>query len=127
MWKTRRIFMKRFRGEVTDDKILRRDLVNVDWMDFKQAKGYLKYADPPFCRRSEVRFQDFLIGEFLQFHIIGGDVGQGGPGDEADQFGFQNIGVTASGLFPDTIEDGTQRRYPVIREIHGYLGHAPAS
>lgn len=65
MWKSCRTFMKRFRGEVTDDKILCRDLVNVDWMDFSQVKSYRGSDKFEYCRVLTGKTAK-LVGEILE-------------------------------------------------------------
>jgi C_GCAxxG_C_C family probable redox protein len=64
MWKHSRMFMKRFRNEVTDGKILCRDLVNVDWTDFNQAKSYQGSDKFEYCLMLTGRTAK-LIGEIL--------------------------------------------------------------
>jgi len=65
MWKSCRIFMKRFRGEVSDEKILCRDLVNVDWTDFNQVKNYRKSDKFDLCRVLTGKTAK-LVGEILE-------------------------------------------------------------
>jgi hypothetical protein len=57
--------MKRFRGEVTDDKILCRDLVNVDWMDFNQVKSYRGSDKFEYCRVLTGKTAK-LVGEIIE-------------------------------------------------------------
>jgi len=65
MWKSCRIFMKRFREEITDDKILCRDLVNVDWMDLNQVKSYRGSDKFEYCRILTGKTAR-LVGEILE-------------------------------------------------------------
>jgi len=65
MWKSCRIFMKRFRGEITGNKILCRDLVNVDWTDPNQVKGYRESDKREYCRILTGKTAR-LIGEILE-------------------------------------------------------------
>ena len=65
MWKSCRIFMKRFRGEITDDKILCRDLVDGDWTDFNQAKGHRGSDKYEYCWVLTGKTAR-LIGEILE-------------------------------------------------------------
>lgn len=68
MWKSSRIFMKRFRDEVTDDKILCRDLVNVDWTDLNQVKSYRGSDKYEYCRVITGKTAK-LIGEIMEKHM----------------------------------------------------------
>jgi len=65
MWKSCRIFLKRFREEVTDDKILCRDLVNVDWMDLNQIKSYRGSDKFEYCRMLTGKTAK-IVGEILE-------------------------------------------------------------
>lgn len=65
MWKSCRIFMKRFREEITDDKILCHDLVDVDWTDFNQAKNYRGSDKFEYCRVLTGKTAK-LVGEILE-------------------------------------------------------------
>ena len=65
MLKSCRIFMKRFRTEVTDNKILCRDLVNVDWMDIDQVKQYRGGDKQAFCQELTGKTAK-LVGEILE-------------------------------------------------------------
>jgi len=73
MWKSCRIFMKRFRGEVTDDRILCRDLVNVDWMDLNQVKSYRGSDKFEYCRILTGKTAR-LVGEILEKCRLNGDL-----------------------------------------------------
>jgi len=65
MWKYGRIFMKRFREEITDNKILCREIVNVDWMDTDQARNY-RGSDKFQCCLMLTGRAAKLIGEILK-------------------------------------------------------------
>lgn len=65
MWKSCRIFMKRFREEITDGKILCHDLVNVDWTDFNQVKSYRGSDKREYCRVLTGKTAK-LVGEILE-------------------------------------------------------------
>jgi C_GCAxxG_C_C family probable redox protein len=65
MWKSCRIFMKRFRSEITNDKILCRELVNVDWTDINQIKNYRGSDKFDYCRVITGKTAK-IIGEILE-------------------------------------------------------------
>lgn len=65
MWKSCRMFMKRFRAEVTEDKILCRDLVNVDWADIHQVLQYRGGDKFAYCRELTGKTAK-LVGEILE-------------------------------------------------------------
>jgi len=65
MWKYCRIFMKRFREGVTEDKILCRDIANVDWMNPDQAKSYRGSDKFEHCRIITGKTA-MLVGELME-------------------------------------------------------------
>ena len=50
MRKVGRIFINRFKEEVSEDKLLCRDIINVDWTDANQVKAYRESDEREYCR-----------------------------------------------------------------------------
>ena len=65
LWKYCRIFMKRFREDITDNKILCREIVNVDWMDIDQVRSYRGSDKFQYCLMLTGKAAK-LIGEILE-------------------------------------------------------------
>jgi C_GCAxxG_C_C family probable redox protein len=64
MWKFAHEFMRRFREEVTDGKILCRDIVDVNWMDQNQVKEYRQGQKKVYCKTLTGKTAR-LIGEII--------------------------------------------------------------
>ena len=50
MRKVGRIFINHFKEEVSEDKLLCRDIINVDWTDANQVKAYRESNEREYCR-----------------------------------------------------------------------------
>ena len=57
--------MRRFREEVSDGKILCRDIVNVDWTDMNQVKSYRGSEKFQYCLMLAGKTAK-LVGELLE-------------------------------------------------------------
>ena len=65
MWKLSSTFMKRFRAEVTNDKLLCRDIAGVDWRDREQTAEYYKGGRFRSCQVLAGKTAR-IIGELLE-------------------------------------------------------------
>lgn len=60
-----RIFVNRFREEISDGKLLCRDIADVDWTDMNQVKSYRGSDKFEYCRIL-VGKTAILLGEMLE-------------------------------------------------------------
>jgi len=65
MWKYSSLFMKRFKEEVTDGKLLCRDIAAVNWRDRDQVTRYHEGEKFKFCQNLAGKTAR-IIGELLE-------------------------------------------------------------
>jgi C_GCAxxG_C_C family probable redox protein len=65
MWKLSNMFMKRFKDEVTDGKLLCRDIAGVDWRDKDQAARYREGEKFKSCQALAGKTAR-ILGELLE-------------------------------------------------------------
>jgi C_GCAxxG_C_C family probable redox protein len=65
MRKVGRVFITRFREEVSENKLLCSDIINIDWTDANQVKAYRESDEREYCRIL-VGKTAILLGEMLE-------------------------------------------------------------